>query len=185
MDKEPDLEKIIEYMRKEGWAGGKPGPAKDPEFEIIYKRLREGGLEEYTKLEYPYTRTELEGSDNLVGNITLAANNEAEPIGLYKTVEYIHLYTSNITGDYKAEIKLKKPKDFEFKIFKEKIYIDVPSNFYMYNSKAFITNVREDNKYAYVKADLLVEQSLRLANTLDFINKNPNKVDLIADLNYN
>ena len=55
----------------------------------------------------------------------------------------------------------------------------------MYNSKAFVTNVKEGNKYAYVKADLLIEQGLRLANTLDFINKNPNKVDLVADLNYN
>ena len=100
-------------------------------------------------------------------------------------VKYVNLYKSNITRDYKAEIKLEKPKDFEFKTFKEKIYRDVPGIIYMYNSKAFVTDVWADNKYAHVKADLLVEQGLRLANTLDFLNKNPSKVDLITDLNYN
>jgi len=147
--------------------------------------LRNGGLEKYTKLEYPYTRAELEGSDNLAGNITIATDTKVEPIGLYKTVEYVNLYTSNITGDYKAEIKLKKPKDFKFKTFKEKIYRDVTRTKYMYNSRAFITNVREDNKYAYVKADLRIEHGLRLVNILGFIKENHHKVNLVADLCYN
>jgi len=173
MDKEPDIEKIIRSMRKELWAWGDPGPAKDPEFELIYQRLRDGGLEEYTKLEYPYTREELDGSDNLAAKVSMAA-------GVWG-IESVDLYNSNITGDYKAEIKLKKPECFEFKIFKGKIYRNVPGIIYMYNSKAFVTNVRKDDKHAYVNVDLLVEQGLRLANTLDFINKNPSKVDLVAD----
>jgi len=123
MDKEPDLEKIIEYMRKEGWAGGKPGPAKDPEFELIYKCLRYGGLEKYTQLKYPYTKEELDASDNLAAKVSMAA-------GIW-AVKYVDLYKSNITRDYKAEIKLKKPKDFEFKMFKEKIYRDVPGIIYI------------------------------------------------------
>jgi len=164
---------------------GKPGSNKYPEFEKLYNSLRNGGLEKYTKLEHPYTRWEFDGSGNLAGNIAIATDTEVESIGLYKTVEYVNLYTSNITGDYKAEIKLKKPKDFEFKMFKEKIYRDVPHTKYMYNSKAFITNVREDSKYAYVKADLLIEHGLRLVNLLGFIKENQHKVSLVADLCYN
>lgn len=184
MDNEEDLDKILENIIKE-W--GKPGSNKYPKFEKLYNSLRNGGLEKYTKLEYPYTRKELEGSDNLAGNITLATDidKKVESIGLYKTVEYVNLYTSNITGDYKAKIKLEKQKDFEFKMFKEKIYRDVPHTKYMYNSKAFITNVREDNKYAYVKADLLIEQVMRLINLLDFIKENQHKVGLVIDLCYN
>jgi len=177
MDKEPDIEKIIRSMRKELWAWGDPGPAKDSEFEIIYKCLREGCLEKYTRLKYPYTREELEGSDNLAAKVSMAAKIWA--------VKEVKLYKSNITRDYKAEIQITKPKDFDFKEFKEKVERDVPGIIYQYNSKGFVTKVREGYKYAYVNVDLLVEQSLRLANTLDFINKNPNKVDLVADLNYN
>jgi len=165
-------------MRKELWAWGDPGPAKDSEFETIYKCLREGGLEEYTKLEYPYIKNDLDISDYLAGKVSMAT-------GVWAIVKHVNLYKSNITGDYKAEIKLEKPKNFEFKDFKEKIYRDVPSIIYPYNAKGFVIDVREGNKYAYVNVDLLVEQGLRLANTLDFINKNPNKVDLVADLNYN
>ena len=176
MDNEENIDDLIEKVRNScGW--GKPGPSKDPEFEKIYKRLREGGLEEYTKLKYPYTREELDASDNLAAKVSIAA-------GIW-AVKYVNLYKSNITRDYKSEIKIEKPKDFDFKEFKEKVERDVPGIIYMYNSKALVTDVKEGNKYAYVKADLLVEQGLRLANTLDFINKNPNKVDLIDDLNYN
>ncbi|MBU3941582.1 MAG: hypothetical protein KKF74_01585 [Nanoarchaeota archaeon] len=176
MDNEENIDDLIEKVRN-SWGWGKPGPAKNPEFEIIYRCLRYGGLEKYTKLEYPYTREELDASDNLAAKVSMTA-------GIW-AVKYVDLYKSNITRDYKAEIKIEKPKNFEFQLFKEKIYRDVPGITYMYNSKAFVTDVKKGNKYAYVKADLLVEQGLRLANTLDFINKNPNKVDLIADLNYN
>ena len=176
MDNEENIDDLIEKVRNSyGWAD--PGPAKDPEFELIYQRLRDGGLEEYTKLEYPYTREELDGSDNLAAEVSMAA-------GVWG-IESVDLYTSNITGDYKAEIKLKKPKNFKFKEFKEKVYRDFPSTIYMYNSKAFVTDVWADNKYAYVKADLLVEQGLRWANTLNFTNKNKLKAALVDGLNYN
>ena len=176
MDNEGNIDDLIKKVRN-SWGWGKPGPSKDPKFEIIYKRLRDGGLEKYTKLKYPYAREELDASDNLAAKVSIAA-------GIW-AVEYVNLYKSNITRDYKAEIKIEKPKDSEFKMFKEKIYRDVPGIIYMYNSKAFVTDVKEGNKYAYVKANLLIEQCLRLANTLDFINKNHNKVDLVFDLNYN
>ncbi len=185
MDNEENIDKILENIIKE-WGFEKPGHDKNPEFEKLYKCLRNEGLEKYTKLKYPYTRG-LDGSDNLAGKVSMATDNnkKVESIGLHKTVEYVNLYISNITGDYKAEIKLKKPKDFEFKEFKEKIYRDIPSTKYMYKSKAFVTNVREDNKYAYVKADLLIKQMLRLINLLGFIKENQHKVGLVIDLCYN
>lgn len=176
MNNVENIDDIIKKARN-SWGWGKPGPSKDPEFETIHKSLREGGLEKYTKLEYPYTRQELDGSDNLAAKVSMAAKIWA--------VKEVKLYKSNITRDYKAEIQITKPKDFDFKEFKEKVERDVPGIIYQYNSKGFVTKVREGYKYAYVNVDLLIEQGLRWANTLDFVNKNLNKVDLVFDLNYN
>lgn len=164
MEKEPDLEKLVEYMRKEGFAWEKPGPQKEERFDQVYLALQKEGLEKWDKVEYPYTHEEMDGSDFLLQKATMATGEwVCGSVGLYK---------SNITGDYKAEVKVERPEYFKFDKFKKTVHKEMPDIIYMYNSTAEVTDVLLDDSHAYVNLDLKLAQGLRITNLAYFVQKN-------------